>query len=181
MANELFILLIAYLVLFIINLIPLYYYGNRELLSLSINNDSAKYISYLIFAFVLEAIFIYFGVYLENEKIHYDEDTEIIIIALLNSIVFAPIAEEIFFRSHLFHIIKRMGLLNYFPLFWASLVSLVWTSFHYESSFYFFVHTFIIGILLFKLRMSSGSISYCILMHSLCNVIGIAALLARDL
>lgn len=113
------------------------------------------------------------------QKIYINEKN-ITIFAILNTVIFSPIAEEILFRSHSAKLEEKFEFRKRSVLILSVLTSLMWALFHYDLSPYFLIHTFVFGFILFHLRFKSKSVMICIILHAISNLSGILALEVRD-
>jgi membrane protease YdiL (CAAX protease family) len=101
-----------------------------------------------------------------------DAPTKIFLIS--NTIIFAPIAKEILFRSHVIEALEKFKANKLIVLLSALASSLLWSLGHYEDGLYFLVSTFFVGIALFFVRYKTKSIVNCIALHSASNSLGLA-------
>ncbi|MCU0949399.1 MAG: CPBP family intramembrane metalloprotease, partial [Porphyrobacter sp.] len=101
-------------------------------------------------------------------------DVPTTIFLISNTVLFAPIAEEIFFRSHVIAALEKFKANNSIVLLSGLLSSSLWSLSHYEDGLYFLFSTFLIGNALFFIRYKTKSIVNCIALHSASNSLGLA-------
>ena len=177
MSEEIKLILPFYIGIMLINIMPFLFYCKKENFYISFIGRTKDYTAYVIFIIIIDFVFTIFG--LKNiESIDFS-DKQLIIFALLNSLIFAPIVEEIVFRSHPVAFIEKYKISKNYVLLITIITSALWSFGHYDITFGFFISTFVFGFLLFKIRLESNSITLCMLLHSASNAIGIAALLLR--
>jgi membrane protease YdiL (CAAX protease family) len=177
MSEEINIILTLYIGIMIISIFPFLFYFKKENLYISFIGRTKDYTAYVIFIIIIDFVFTIYG--LKNiENIDFS-DKNLLIFALLNSLIFAPIVEEIVFRSHPVAFIEKYKINKNYVFLITIITSALWSFGHYDINFGFFISTFVFGVLLFKIRLESNSITLCMLLHSTSNAIGIAALLLR--
>jgi membrane protease YdiL (CAAX protease family) len=177
MSEEIKFILPFYIGFMLISITPFLFYCKKENFYISFIGRTKDYTAYIIFIIIIDFFLTIFG--LKNiENIDFS-DNQLLIFALLNSLIFAPIVEEIVFRSHPVAFIEKFKISKNYVLLITIITSALWSFGHYETTFGFFISTFVLGFLLFKIRLESNSITLCMLLHSASNAIGIAALLLR--
>jgi membrane protease YdiL (CAAX protease family) len=177
MSEEIKLILPFYIGIMLISIVPFLFYCKKENFYISFIGRTKDYTAYVIFIIIIDFVFTIFG--LKNiESIDFS-DNQLIIFALLNSLIFAPIVEEIVFRSHPVAFIEKYKISKNYVLLITIITSALWSFGHYDITFSFFISTFVFGFLLFKIRLESNSITLCMFLHSASNAIGIAALLLR--
>jgi uncharacterized protein len=100
------------------------------------------------------------------------ESTNIPLIFWIAAIIFAPLLEETFFRGFLFKGFwqSRLGIIPTILL-----MSITWTSLHYEYGILSMVMFFIFGICLGTARYKTNSLLTPVLMHALWNAIALSS------
>ena len=177
MSEEIKIILPFYIGTMLLGILPFLFYCKKENFYLSFIGRTKYYTVYAVFIIIIDFVLTIFG--LKNvENIDFS-DMQLLIFALLNSLIFAPIFEEIVFRSHPIAFIEKYKISKNYVLLITIITSALWSFGHYNINFGFFISTFVFGFLLFKIRLESNSITLCMLLHSASNAIGIAALLLR--
>ncbi len=154
--------------------IPLYFYWDRKFIRFEINAQSLKYITYALFLIFSEFLLVSLGfVKIDNIDLNFDK---FLILALINSFLLAPILEEIFFRSHIIYGIEKFTACKSKAEFQLVLISnVVWSAGHIDESAYFYIHTFVFGMVLSYLRLRTSSLITCIVLHMAANILGAAA------
>ena len=170
MSSEIEVILPLYLLFFTIVCTPFLFYVKKENIRPVFDRTTLIFGSFFISISIIEAL-----KYDEcNQLLSYDMTTKIFLFS--NTAILAPIAEEIFFRSHVISALEKFKSLEskkWIVFLFGIFSSFGWTYFHYEDNMYFFFSTFFIGMGLFFIRYKTKSIINCIALHSFSNSVGL--------